>query len=355
MHRRGPPRPRRHPRDDRRPRRRPRRLCRRLRHRLGRRARQRRPALRGRRRRRGASPRSTGRSQGGSWFHLQRRGYLLVNKARIAALGGRPEIATAAPRRDRGEPDRWPQPAIRALLAETRAALCARRPAGARACSSSPASSGPRPGIDYHAARVRLALARDHLAAGDPTGAATELAAARLTAGRIGAAVWRPTAEALRPVVAQRSAQRSAPGKDARPALPAPSPRHEPRGSNRGLAPRPPQWENDQCSSMSSAAPAPGRRLAELEAAGAKSATDRRRGVPRPHPLDPQLRRPRGRRPHRHLLHLRGRGRRRDPRARPPRRHAGRGVLPGRDHRDHPPRPGRGRPGLILAHTRREK
>ena len=97
---------------------------------------------------------------GRSWFHLQRRGYLLVNKARIAALGGRPEIAAALLAEIEASPARWPRPAIQALLDETRAALSPTRP-GRGACSSSPVSSGRR--LDYQAARVRLALARDHL------------------------------------------------------------------------------------------------------------------------------------------------------------------------------------------------
>ena len=51
-----------------------------------------------------------------------------------------------------------------------------------------------RSGTSY---RVRLALARDPLAAGDPAGAATELAAARLKADRIGARALAAEAEAL--------------------------------------------------------------------------------------------------------------------------------------------------------------
>lgn len=133
---------------------------------------------------------------GRSWFHLQRRGYLLVNKARIAALGGRPEMAAPLLAEIEASPARWPQPAIRALLDETRAALSP-DPAEARRLLLLASQLWTAARLDYHAARVRLALARDHLAAGDPAGAATELAAARLKADRIGARALAAEAEAL--------------------------------------------------------------------------------------------------------------------------------------------------------------
>ncbi|MER2510298.1 MAG: hypothetical protein ABTQ27_16310, partial [Amaricoccus sp.] len=123
---------------------------------------------------------------GRSWFHLQRRGYLLVNKARIAALGGRPEVASALLAEIEASPGRWPQPAIQALLDETRAALSP-DPAEARRLLLLARQLWTAAGLDYHAARVRLMLARDRLAAGDAAGAVTELAAARLTTARDGA------------------------------------------------------------------------------------------------------------------------------------------------------------------------
>lgn len=136
--------------------------------------------------------------EGRSWFHLQRRGYLLVNKARIAALGGRPEIAAPLVAEIEAAPDRWPQPAMRALLAETRAALCP--DAGeARRLLLLARQLWTAAGIDYHAARVRLSLARGLLASGDPAGAETERAAARLTATRIGSHRLAAEADGLAP------------------------------------------------------------------------------------------------------------------------------------------------------------
>ena len=146
---------------------------------------------------------------GRSWFHLQRRGYLLVNKARIAALGGRPEIARPLLAEIEASPVRWPQPAIQALLDETRAALCD-DPSEARRLLLLARQLWTAAGLDYHAARVRLALARDHLASGDPAGAAAELAAARLKAGRIGARRLVAEAEALASTLAKDQAKISA-------------------------------------------------------------------------------------------------------------------------------------------------
>ena len=124
--------------------------------------------------------------QGLSWFHLQRRGVLLVNAARIAALGGRVDLAATFLSEVEVTPDRWPQPTIRAMIAEARAALCGpedRRRPRLRLLARQLWTSA---GIEYHATRVRLDLARSFLAAGDATGAAAEIAAAERSANRIG-------------------------------------------------------------------------------------------------------------------------------------------------------------------------
>jgi hypothetical protein len=62
--------------------------------------------------------------EGRSWFHLQRRGLLLAHRARIAALGGRPEVAMEHLAELETSSERWSQPPVLALVAEARAALC---------------------------------------------------------------------------------------------------------------------------------------------------------------------------------------------------------------------------------------
>ncbi|WP_181164458.1 winged helix-turn-helix domain-containing protein [Amaricoccus solimangrovi] len=127
------------------------------------------------------------RALGGmTWFHLQRRGHLMIHKARIAARGGRREIATALLAEIEGEPERWPQPAIRALIAETRAALAEPGDPEARRFLFLARELWTSAGMEYQAGRVRVELARSLLADGDRAGAAIELAAARMTASRIG-------------------------------------------------------------------------------------------------------------------------------------------------------------------------
>ena len=69
--------------------------------------------------------------------------------------------------------------------------------AGSSRRSTAPRQLWTAAGIEYHAARVRLAVAHGLLAAGDSTGAAAELAAVRLTAARIGSRRLADAAEAL--------------------------------------------------------------------------------------------------------------------------------------------------------------
>jgi hypothetical protein len=137
--------------------------------------------------------------QGLTWFHLQRRGMLLVNTARIAALGGRAGLATQLLSEAEAAPERWPQPAVRALIAETRAALCRPDdPQGTRLLLLA-RQLWTSAGVDYHAARVRLQLADACLAAGDINGANAEIVAAEQAAMRIGSRRLVEAAAALRP------------------------------------------------------------------------------------------------------------------------------------------------------------
>lgn len=121
-----------------------------------------------------------------TWFHLQRRGLLLVNTARIAALGGRSALAVELLSEIEAGVDRWPQPAVRAMVAETRAALREGDAREARQLRFLARQLWTSAGIEYHAARVRVDLARSYLESGDMAGASGELAAAELAAHRIG-------------------------------------------------------------------------------------------------------------------------------------------------------------------------
>ena len=96
---------------------------------------------------------------GSTWYHLQRRGHLLAHKARIAAIGGRTEIAVAGrwpssrPMRERSR-----QPAVHALMNETRYHLG--RAAGTDALGALFLARDlwNSAGLEYQAARVRLDL-----------------------------------------------------------------------------------------------------------------------------------------------------------------------------------------------------
>lgn len=135
---------------------------------------------------------------GRSWWHLQRRGMLLAHAARIAALAGYAARAEAHIAELEAGDDRWQQPVVRALVAETRAALL---------LSSDPQATGLRQlarqlwtsaRLDYHATRVRLDLAADAIVEGDTAGAEAELSAAEWTARRIGSPRLLAAAASLR-------------------------------------------------------------------------------------------------------------------------------------------------------------
>jgi len=138
------------------------------------------------------------RALGGiTWFHLQRWGILLANKARIAAMGGRTEAALQAISELEAQSGRWTQPAVHALINETRYLLAPTGHAEAIRFLMLARQLWTSAGVDYHAARVRLDLARILIAAGDETGARAELAAAERTAARIGSPRLRDAAAAL--------------------------------------------------------------------------------------------------------------------------------------------------------------
>ncbi len=123
--------------------------------------------------------------QGRGWFQLQRRGVLLVNAARIAAKAGKAARAENYLRELEAGKERWPQPAIRAMIAEARAALLPDGDLQGTQLRIMARQFWTSAKLDYHATRLRIELAEIHLAAGDQVAAKAELAAAELTARRI--------------------------------------------------------------------------------------------------------------------------------------------------------------------------
>jgi DNA-binding winged helix-turn-helix (wHTH) protein len=121
---------------------------------------------------------------GASWYHVQRHGILLAHKAHIAAMGGYRDIAFDALDELKVQSARWTQPAVHALINEAHSLLAGDTEAMrflilARQLWTSA-------GIDYHAARVRLELARRLVESGDLAAAEIEIAAAQRIATRIG-------------------------------------------------------------------------------------------------------------------------------------------------------------------------
>lgn len=124
--------------------------------------------------------------QGVSWFHLQRRGNLLVNAACIAARGGRSNQASIYLTEIDAQPQRWRQPATQALIAETKAALCKPDDPNKNRLLLLARQLWTSAGVDYHAARIRLQLARALLGSGDVSGAKVEITAAERSARHLG-------------------------------------------------------------------------------------------------------------------------------------------------------------------------
>jgi tetratricopeptide (TPR) repeat protein len=124
--------------------------------------------------------------QGMSWFHLQRRGNLLVNAACIAARGGRSAQASIYLAEIDAQPERWRQPATQALIAETKAALCEPGDPNGNRLLLLARQLWTSAGVGYHEARVRLQLAKALLKSGDVSGAKVEITAAERSARHLG-------------------------------------------------------------------------------------------------------------------------------------------------------------------------
>ena len=123
---------------------------------------------------------------GTSWYHLQRQGQLLANKARIAAQGGRRDIAERTVIEIDARPELAQLASVRALVCETHWLLDQGESEGAIRHLLLARQLWRAAGIEYQEARVRLDLAEVFLAMGDPHGAETEASAAAVTGRRIG-------------------------------------------------------------------------------------------------------------------------------------------------------------------------
>jgi DNA-binding winged helix-turn-helix (wHTH) protein len=121
---------------------------------------------------------------GSSWYHIQRRGILLAHKARIAAMGGHRDIAAKSLGELETQCARWTQPAVHALVNETRYLLA--KDVEALRFLRLARQLWTSAGVEYHAARVCLELAHVLSEAGDTAAAQIEISAAARTAARIG-------------------------------------------------------------------------------------------------------------------------------------------------------------------------
>jgi tetratricopeptide (TPR) repeat protein len=135
-----------------------------------------------------------------TWYGLQRRGWILANKARICALSARAEEARACLRALAENFDDWPSPAVRALAQEAQAMLALDE--GLHDPSPIQLLNLARQlwtslGAEHHAGRVRLALARMMAARGDSAGALAEARCAESGASRIGARLLQENARSV--------------------------------------------------------------------------------------------------------------------------------------------------------------
>lgn len=124
-----------------------------------------------------------------NWYARQRRGWLLANKAQIAARAGHIEEATSALDELGSSNDATLIPAIQAMTLEAQAELEVHNGRTAQAIAELQLARQLWIGIrhGFHAARLHLRLADLMEQTGDNTGARMEHAAARLVAERIGA------------------------------------------------------------------------------------------------------------------------------------------------------------------------
>jgi hypothetical protein len=124
-----------------------------------------------------------------SWDARQRRGWILANKAQIAARAGWIEVAASTLAYLDGVEEATRVPAIQAMILEARVELEVQDGRLSDAIRELQFARQLWIGVRYafHAARLQLRLADLMAEAGDAVGAEFERGAARLAAERIGA------------------------------------------------------------------------------------------------------------------------------------------------------------------------
>lgn len=122
------------------------------------------------------------------WFGLQRRGWILANKALICARGGKVDAAQATLKLLSANFDDWPSAGVRALALEAQSHL-PQTDDGAQPMQlvSLARQLWTSIGADYQAARVRLVLARVLVSLHDFAGALIEINCAAQSAKAMGA------------------------------------------------------------------------------------------------------------------------------------------------------------------------
>ncbi|MEJ1156705.1 winged helix-turn-helix domain-containing protein [Prosthecomicrobium sp. N25] len=148
---------------------------------------------------------------GAGWFSLQRRGWIVANKARIAALAGRLDTARDCVRELSDSYDSWPSQAIRAMTLEAQARIACEDDRSPTRLLVLARQLWTSMGADYQVARVRLELAEVLSASGQGAGALVEADLAARGAQRIGALRLHERARLLALRLAPDAARKSLP------------------------------------------------------------------------------------------------------------------------------------------------
>lgn len=149
---------------------------------------------------------------GVGWVSLQRRGLILAHLALVAASAGNREKALEAIASIEREPDRWPMPALHALIAQARAMLLRDGGEPAQALRQLERARGlwDQAESPVHVVEVRLGIAGLLLERGDVAGAELEEKAARAVAGRLESPRLKRQCDEMRMTIGELRASRSA-------------------------------------------------------------------------------------------------------------------------------------------------